>query len=91
MVTALAPSSGAPGDSVTITGGGFLSADGTILVRFGGVVAPTRCPEPSTCVATVPAAAPAATGTAGGVPAGTVPVTVTTTAGTSNALAFRYG
>ncbi|MDA8268568.1 MAG: IPT/TIG domain-containing protein [Actinomycetota bacterium] len=85
MISALSPSSGVAGETVTVTGQDFFSADGRIVVRFGGVVVPTRCPDQSTCVVTVPAAVVA------GAPPPAVAVTLTTDAGMSNALAFRYG
>jgi hypothetical protein len=65
-----------------ISGTNLVSADGQILARFNGAVAPTRCPARTSCSVTVPGNSS---------PASTVSVTVTTAAGTSNALTFSYG
>jgi hypothetical protein len=80
-VTSLAPAAGGPGTSVTITGSGFLSADGMIVAEMDGQAAPTSCPDQTTCTVTVPT-----------LPAtpGPVPVTVTTSAGTSAPISFSY-
>ena len=82
VLSSLTPSSGEAGQSVVISGANFLSANGQILVRFGGQVAPTRCSGPTSCSVTVPVLAG---------PPSAVPVTVTTVLGTSNALNFVYG
>ncbi len=81
VLSALAPSSGSPGQSVVVVGMGFLSSDGTVLATFDGQVAPTVCPIETSCTVTVP--------TMSDQPS-TVPITITTTSGTSNALSFAY-
>jgi hypothetical protein len=80
-LSSMTPSSGATGQQVVISGTNFVSSDGTILVYFANVVAPTSCPVENSCTVTVPALT--------GVPP-TVPVTMTTASGTSNALTFSY-
>jgi hypothetical protein len=82
-VASLTPASGPPGQQVTLTGTGFISANGTITLLFGGVQAPVSCPTPTQCTATVPAL-PA------GQPTGPVPVTLTTSTGASRPVAFVY-
>jgi hypothetical protein len=82
VLSSLAPATGMPGQSVVVSGANLLSADGQIVARFGGQVASTDCPAPSTCTVTVPSAT--------GPPAST-PVTITTSSGTSNPLTFDYG
>jgi hypothetical protein len=65
---------------VTISGTGFFSPDGQVVVTFGGVVSPTRCPVEQRCTAIAPA-----------LPAGrSVPVVVRTEAGSSRPVAFSY-
>lgn len=81
VLTSLSPPGGAPGQTLVISGANFLSSDGQIVARFGGVVTATSCPDQHTCSVTVP------TWTG---PPGTVGVTITTSAGTSNALNFAY-
>lgn len=78
-ISAISPNSGAPGDTVTISGTGLISPDGQITAYFGTIAAPTSCPNATTCSATVPAGGP-----------GPVTVTVATGAGTSNGLSFDY-
>jgi hypothetical protein len=81
VISSLSPASGAPGQSVQISGANFMSSSGQILAKFNGQVAPTSCPEPSTCTVTVP--------TLAGSPS-SVKVTITTASGTSNAESFSY-
>lgn len=81
-IISLTPVTGGPGTPVTVTGSGFLSADGSIVAHVDGQVAPTSCPDQTTCTVTVPSLP-------GG--PGTVPVTVTTDAGTSAPASFSYG
>ena len=78
-ITALDPSTGSAGQSVTIEGSGLFSADGQVAAYFNGQVVPTTCPSQTSCTATVPAGAP-----------GPETVTVSTDAGTSNGLTFTY-
>jgi hypothetical protein len=82
VISSLSPASGGAGQVVTITGANFMSADGQIIARFNGQVAPTSCPEQATCTVTVPTLNPA--------PTGPVTLTVTTGAGASNAEPFSY-
>lgn len=82
VLSALSPSTGAAGQSVTVSGTNFISADGVVQARFGGQLAPTACPVQTSCTVTVP--------TMTGSPT-SVPVTITTAGGTSNALAFTFG
>ena len=82
MLSSLSPASGLAGQSVTLSGANLLSADSQIVAHFGGQVASTDCPTPSTCTVTVPSPT--------GPPAST-PVTITTSSGTSNPLTFEYG
>ncbi|HXW79260.1 MAG TPA: IPT/TIG domain-containing protein [Acidimicrobiales bacterium] len=82
VLAALSPSSGAAGQTVTISGSNFLSSDGVITVSFGGRPAPIDCPDQDTCTATVPTAPSGSSGP--------VRVTVTTSSGTSNPVTFTY-
>ncbi len=80
VVASISPSSGGSGTQVVIAGSGFFSADGRIVVTFGGVVTRTRCPDEQSCVATAPAR-----------PAGTsVPVVLQTESGSSKPVEFTY-
>jgi|SRR5579875_379314 len=80
VLDAIAPSSGSAGQTVTLEGKGFFSADGHITVTFGTKEAPVYCPKETICHATVP--------NPGG--ASSVLVTVATETGTSNSLRFSY-
>ena len=82
VLSALDPSSGAPGQVVVITGTNFISPSGQISVQFGGQVSLIACPESTSCLVAVP---PATGGTT------SASVTVTTDGGTSNPLTFTYG
>jgi hypothetical protein len=65
---------------VAITGTGFFSADGQIVVTFGGVVTATRCPVEQRCFAIAPS-----------LPAGkSVPVVIRTESGASRPVVFSY-
>jgi hypothetical protein len=88
-VTALAPAAGSAGQALTLSGSGFFSAGGHILVTFGGAEAPTACPTRTTCTVTVPSLGPAP-GSTGPTAPRVVPVVVTTDTGTSNQLTFTY-
>jgi hypothetical protein len=80
LISALRPSTGNAGTELVVTGSGFHSPSGVIVVTFDGAAAPTRCPSQGQCLATVPhLTAPAR-----------ALVRVTTDAGSSNALAFSY-
>jgi hypothetical protein len=80
VIGSLTPSSGSAGQSVRVTGAGFLSSSGQIVARFNGQVAATSCPAQNTCTVTVPP------------PSGdrSALVTITTADGTSNAVTFAY-
>lgn len=80
VIDSLSPSSGAAGQTVTITGANFLSSDGHIVATFNGQVAPTSCPAQTTCTVTVPPANGARS----------AQVTVTTAGGASNPVPFTY-
>jgi hypothetical protein len=78
-ISALSPSSGSAGQSITIAGANFLSTNGQIVATFDGQVAPTSCPAQSTCTVTVPpSTSPSAQ------------VVITTAGGASNAVTFSY-
>ena len=81
-ILSLSPAVGGPGTPLTVTGSGFLSADGTIVAEVDGQAAPTSCADQTTCTVTVPSLPGAS---------GSVPVTVTTAAGTSAPASFSYG
>jgi hypothetical protein len=80
VISALTPSTGAPGQAVQIAGSNFLSPDGRIVATFNGQVTSTSCPAPNTCMVTVPPSSGARS----------AQVTITTASGTSNAETFRY-
>jgi hypothetical protein len=82
-IASLFPATGGPGTPLTVTGSGFLSADGTIVAEVDGQAAPTSVTVPSLPVASgsVPVTVTTAAGTSapasfsygGGVGAGTSP------------------
>jgi hypothetical protein len=79
VISSLSPSSGSAGQSVTVAGSNFLSTNGQIVATFNGQVAPTSCPDQSSCTVTVPpSTAPSAQ------------VIITTAGGASNAVTFSY-
>jgi hypothetical protein len=78
-LSALVPTSGVVDQSVTLTGSGFESANGTVVVTFNGQPTPTRCANERQCTATVPTELDV-----------TAVVRVQTESGKSNGLAFRY-
>ena len=80
-LSAVEPSTGYAGQSVTVTGSNFLSSSGQITADVDGQVAPVNCPNPETCTVGIPAD-PGSNAS--------VPVTITTESGTSNALVFTY-
>jgi len=82
VLSALAPDVGQPGDVITVTGNGLMSADGLIIATFGQSQAQIVCPTQTTCRMTVPQE-PHRSSSA-------VEVTVTTRSGSSNAMLFRY-
>jgi hypothetical protein len=81
VISSLAPSSGAPGQAVQVTGANLMSSNGQIVASLGGQTAPTSCPSQTTCTVTVPASTAS----------GPVPLTITTASGVSNVLTFTYG
>ena len=80
VLSALEPSTGAPGQVLIVTGSNLLSPSGQITAQFGGQNALIACPTSTSCLIQVPSvtSAPAL-------------VTVTTDGGTSNPLTFTYG
>jgi hypothetical protein len=82
VLSALEPDAGQPGDVITVTGSGLMSADGLIVAMFGQAQTRIVCPTQTTCRMTVPPQPPQSSGT--------VEVTVTTRSGSSNAMGFRY-
>lgn len=81
VLAALDPPVGTPGQSVVVTGSGFMSQSGHITAEVGGVTAWVSCPDQTTCILTMP---PTAATTPG------APVVITTDSGTSNPLTFQY-
>ncbi len=79
VLTSLQPPSGSAGQSVVVSGSGFLSPSGRISATVGGQVAPVSCPDQTTCTLTIPPQ----TGTT---PA--APVVIVTDSGSSNPLTF---
>jgi hypothetical protein len=80
-LSALDPSTGYAGQSVTVTGSNFLSPSGQISADVDGQPAPVSCPDQETCTLVIPTVS-------GSAPS--APVTITTDSGTSNALLFTY-
>ena len=80
VIDSLSPSSGAAGQTITITGANFMSPDGHIVAAFNGQIAPTSCPAQNTCTVTVPPS--------NGAPS--AQVTITTAVGASNTVSFTY-
>jgi hypothetical protein len=78
-LAALSPDAATAGKSVTLSGSGFIGANGYVAATFDGRVVPTRCPSDEMCIATVPAGL-----------SGSVTVRLQTTSGRSNGLTFRY-
>lgn len=77
-ISSISPVSGAPGNTVTISGSGFGASKGSSAVKFGATTAATTSWSNTSIKATAPA------GT------GRVNVTVTTAGGTSAAKTFTY-
>ena len=80
VLSALEPSTGAPGQVLIVSGSNLLSPSGQITAQFGGQTALIACPTSTSCLIQVPSetSTPAL-------------VTVTTDGGTSNPLTFSYG
>jgi len=76
LITSLSPNSGTPGDSVTITGTSFGSAQGASTVTFNGVTATVQSWSNTSIVVTVPQTT-------------TGPVIVTANGRLSNAMTFN--
>ena len=76
----LRPSSGMPGQSVEVSGSGFLSPSGRIIATVGGRTASVRCPDQTTCTVRIPLRPRRRSAD---------PVVVITDRGSSNPLAFR--
>ena len=80
-LSSISPSSGAPGQTVTLTGSNLFSPSGLITVTFAGVQAGVSCPSSTTCVVTVPS---------GLNPSASIPVAINTGTGTSPSVNFTY-
>jgi hypothetical protein len=78
VLESLSPGVGSAGQRITLSGSGFIGANGYIAATFDGVVAPTRCPTEQTCFVTTPAGSGEAT------------VRLRTSAGESNSLIFHF-
>lgn len=81
VLSSISPSSGSPGQTVTLTGSNLFSPSGLITVTFGGIQAGVSCPSSTTCVATVPS---------GLTPSPSIPVVINTGTGASAAVPFSY-
>jgi hypothetical protein len=79
VLTSLQPSSGTAGQSVVVSGSGFLSPSGHIWATVGGQTASVSCPDQTTCTLTIPSQAVLATA---------APVVIVTDSGSSNLLNF---
>ena len=82
VLSALAPSSGQAGQTVTVTGSNFLSPSGQISAEVGGQTVQVACPDQTTCSVLIPPNQGSTTSAS---------VTITTDSGTSNPLVFAYG
>ena len=79
VLASLQPSSGIAGQSVVVSGSGFLSPSGNISATVNGQTASVSCPDQTTCTLAIPPQ----TG-----PATTLPVVIVTDGGPSNPLTF---
>jgi IPT/TIG domain len=82
VLASLQPSSGTAGQSVVVSGSGFLSASGHIGATVGGQTASVSCPDQTTCTVTIPPQVATAA---------TAPVVIVTDGGSSNPLTFTLG
>lgn len=82
VLASLQPSSGTAGQSVVVSGSGFLSPSGRIGATVGGQTASVSCPDQTTCTVTIPSQAATAA---------TAPVVIVTDGGSSNPLTFTLG
>lgn len=80
VITALSARSAVPGQTFTLSGTGFYSANGVIVASFGTHPAPTQCPTRERCLVTVPTRAKLS---------GVYQLRLRTESGTSNALSFK--
>lgn len=80
-ITSVDPRSGAPGESIEVSGSRLMSADGHVVAEFDSQTAPTSCPSADRCVVVVPPNP--ARGTS-------VLLRIETSTGLSNAVEFRY-
>lgn len=80
MLLAVTPSTAAAGQTVTVTGKNFYSADGRISATVGSADAGIDCPSETTCRVTMPKLHRK----------GTVDLVVTTEAGPSSPLSIDY-
>ncbi len=80
VLTALSAKSGELGQTITLSGTGFFSANGLIVATFGTHPAPTQCPTRKECFVTVPTRAKLS---------GVYKLRLHTESGTSNAFSFK--
>ena len=80
-LSALQPDHASPGQSITVTGSGIISSNGTVAAYFGAQIASTRCPSETTCTVIVPVRPP---GTS------VVQLRLRTASGYSNSRPFRF-
>lgn len=78
VLSSLTPDAGVAGQTVTLTGSGFTSANGTIVAMFDSRPMPTRCPSEQRCLVTVLPVLP-----------GSVLVRLQTESASSNTLIFH--
>jgi hypothetical protein len=78
-IYSLTPATGSAGQTLTVSGSGFLSANGSIVATFGSQTTQTSCPTSDQCFVTVPPGS------------NTAVVRITTESGVSNPLTFHYG
>lgn len=83
VIASIRPARGRAGQTVSITGRGIVSGNGTIVALFGSTAAPTQCPTERGCRVVVPPLK--ATGSS------STFVRLQTAAGLSNAVRFQYG
>jgi len=79
LLRAASVNAGRPGQTITLFGSDFFSANGLVVASFGGHAAPTRCPTRLRCIVTIPTHARLFGG---------YPLRVRTETGVSNALSF---
>ena len=81
FISAIQPSSGVAGQSITISGARLVSGDGSIVAMFGNAYAATACRSEQQCIVTVPSNASRQSSAL---------VRLRTALGYSNGVMFRY-